>query len=259
MADNELFRKSWCDGVFRNRNKDYGAYRLRQQTGMRYGKALGCLGTLILMITTPIIIISIIFGQPIEYKDLGKDIQRIEGVRIKEAKPVRRPQKATEPETEDKGVDIVDVDPIEEMITVFQEEEVDIKKIVDLPKDSMNILEKEEHLELAEENERIDGIIIDSIPHYPGGIASFMKWLDSSMVYPPACVRQKIQGTVTASFVVEPDGHTTALRIIKGSHSQLNNEVLRILHMMRPWKPATKQGCPVRSQVTLPVVFELSR
>lgn len=257
MADNELLKKGWCDKVFEGRNQDYGAYKLRKETGRRYGKALGCVGSLFLMIAAPIVIITIIFYQPIEYKDIGEDIQRIEGIRLKEARPVRRPKKASEPELGEKNVNITDVDPIEEMITVQQEEEIDEKKIEDLSKDSLKVLLKEEKLELAQNEERTDGIIVDSIPHYPGGITCFMKWLDSTMVYPPACIRAKIEGTVTVAFIVEPDGHTANPRILKGAHNQLNNEALRVIHMMKAWKPAKKNGKNVRAQVTLPIVFEI--
>ena len=40
MQSGNLLSKDWCDMVFENRNKAYGAYRLRAQAGRRYGYAL---------------------------------------------------------------------------------------------------------------------------------------------------------------------------------------------------------------------------
>lgn len=257
MADNELLNKSWCDKIFRGRNKEYGAYKLRKETGRRYGIALGFLLFLALLVAAPTIVVSLIFSKPVEIKDIGDQVQHIEGVRIKEARPARRPAKKSEPETGDKDVNVTDVDPVEDMVTVEQKEEVEVKDIKDLPVDSIDVLFKEQHLDIAKQEERTDGVIIDSIPHYPGGISCFMKWLDSTMVYPPACVRNRISGTVVMAFIVDPSGHTKDIRIIKGAHRQLNNEALRTLHLMKPWKPAMKHGKNVKAQVTIPIVFEL--
>ena len=258
MADNELLNKSWCDKVFKSRNKEYGAYKLRKETGRRYGIALGFLFFMELLVATPTIVISIIMRTPVEIKDIGENIQRIEGIRLKEARPARRPAKKSAPETGDKNVNINDLAPVEDMITVEQQEDIEPKKIEDLSKDSLDVLFKEQHLDLAKEEERTDGIIVDSIPHYPGGISSFMKWLDSIMVYPPACVRDKIQGTVVVAFIIDTNGHMKDPRIIKPAHRQLNNEALRTLHFMKSWKPAMKRGKYVKAQVTLPIVFQLN-
>lgn len=257
MADNELLNKSWCDKIFSGRNQEYGAYKLRKETGRRYGIALGFLLFLALLVAAPTIVVSLIFSKPVEIKDIGDQVQHIEGIRIKEARPARRPAKKSEPETGDKDVNVTDVDPEEDMVTVEQKEEVEVKDIKDLPTDSIDVLLKEQHLDIAKQEERTDGVIIDSIPHYPGGISCFMKWLDSTMVYPPACVRNRISGTVVMAFIVDPSGHTKDIRIVKGAHRQLNNEALRTLHLMKPWKPAMKHGKSVKAQVTIPIVFEL--
>ncbi len=258
MADNELLNKTWCDQVFMHRNKDYGAYKLRKETGRRYAVALTVLFSIALIIAGPTIVMTIIFSAPIDYKDIGDKVQRMTGVELKEAKPVRRPAKRSAPETGDKNINTIDVADMRDVLTVEQEDEVVVDKIKDLPTDSIETLLKEKHLETAQNEERTDGVIIDSIPHYPGGISSFMKWLDSTLVYPPACIRNKVEGTVVVAFIIDTDGHMKDPRIVKGAHRQLNNEALRTLHMMKPWKPAQKHGRAVKAQVTLPIVFGLN-
>ncbi len=260
MGDNEILKRSWCDKVFDHRNKSYGAYKLRQQTGSRYTKALVCVFVLIVLCVVPIVILTAIFSQPVELKHIVDDIQRIDGVRIQEAEPVTKPKKAAEPEPSEENVEVTDIDPIEEMLAVEQkeEEEIEVVKPEDLLKDSLEAL-KEKLLDKPVSEERTDGVMVDSIPRYPGGIASFMKWLDSTMVYPPACIRQKMEGTVEVAFIVEPDGSISDLRVVKGTHAQLNNEALRTLHKMKQWRPATRNGQPIKAQVTIPIVFELSQ
>ncbi len=258
LRDNQILGKKWCNLLFEDRNKDYGAYKIRKETGRRYTKAMGCLVSMLFIIIAPIVALMIIFSEPPLTYDIGETITRFEGVRIKEARPERRPEKKSEPEMSDKAEPKVeDVDPVADMLTVKKEEPVDPDKIEDLSKDSLSTLLKEAKLELALDEERTDGVIVDSIPRYPGGIASFMKWLDSTMVYPPACIRQKVQGTVTVDFIVDAGGTTKDARIIKSANKMLNTEALRVIGEMRPWTPARKYGRPIRSQVTLPIVFEL--
>ena len=253
-----ILGKKWCEMLFEDRNKEYGAYRLRQQTGRRYAKAMGCLGGMLLMLVGPIVLIMIIFATPPQTYDIADQITRFEGVRIKEARPQRRPEKKSEPEMSEKAEpQIEDVDPVADMLTVKQEEPVEPDKIEDLSKDSLNVLLKEAKLELALDEERTDGVIVDSIPRYPGGISAFMKWMDTTMVYPPAAVRQRVQGTVTVAFIVDSDGSTKDVRVIKGANKMLNNEALRVMALMQPWHPARKYGRSIRSQVTLPIVFEI--
>ena len=44
----DIYSKEWCDLVFEGRNKAYGAYKLREQTGARYRCVLTLLlGTLL--------------------------------------------------------------------------------------------------------------------------------------------------------------------------------------------------------------------
>lgn len=258
MPGNEILDKSWCDKVFEHRNKNYGAYRLRQTTGRRNATALGCLATLILSIVAPIVIVSLIMTKPVVYKKLDQTVQHIDGVKIKEARPIRKPAKKSEPEPGEKEVNIVDIDPVESMLENIPEEIAKEEEIVQLTPDSLSTILKEQHLDVAHNDERTEGLIIDSIPHYPGGIACFMKWLDSTMVYPPACVREKIEGTVVVAFIVDTDGHISDPRVIKGSHRHLNNEALRTLHLMKPWKPAIKHGKAIKAQVTVPIVFSLN-
>ncbi len=258
MPGNEIFHKAWNKMVFEGRNKDYGAYKMRSYTGRRYGVALGCLGGMFLLAVLPFVVAMIVLAHKPK-ADINIDkVAHLEGVRIKEARPQRRPEKKAEPKPSDKTDELTDMTEVPpDVVVVEQDEPVDPDKIVDLKEDSLQVLLNEQHLDLVKNEERTDGVVVDTIPLYPGGLSSYMKWLDSVMVYPPACVRSKMQGTVVVAFIVDVDGTTKDPRIIQGSYKQFNSEALRVMHLMRPWKPARKRGRPIKSQVTVPVVFSL--
>lgn len=265
MKGSDLYSKEWCDLLFENRNKEYGAYKLRATTGRRYAIALGALLGLFALCLIPALIAFIISLQPKPKFDDNsiKKIVRFEGIRIKEARPMRRPPRKEAPELikKDDLQDMKDIDEKENLAEILHPEDgnVDPKKIVDISKDSMETLRKEAHLALAKKEERTEGVIIDSIPRYPGGLASYMKWLNATMVYPQACIRQHREGEVTVAFIVETDGRIVNPHIIHSSDAAFNHEVLRVMHLMPRWIPGQKGGHPIRTQVTLPVSFQLSQ
>lgn len=261
MLGDELFSRKWCEILFENRNKDYGAYQLRAKAGRRLTLALGMVLVPVLLVTIPLIIL--LWTRPIvnvKKIDPMERITRFEGVKIKEARPLRRPEKIKPEMTEQKKPEEVKELPQKEHVatTLHEEELVDPKQIVDLPEDSLQTILKEQGLELAKSSEQTVGIIVDSIPIYPdGGIRGFMRWLHGEMVYPPDCIRRRVKGTVEVAFIVEPDGSASDLQVVKGADPGLNHEVLRVLGHMQRWRPAKRAGNPIRSQVTLPVVFDL--
>ncbi len=263
MGRNEIFSKEWCNLLFEHRNKKYGAYVLRARTGRRYGAGLIAVFVIFLCVAGPSFVWWLMnknaYKPPV---DPIKNLVRMEGIRLKEARPTRRPPQKAEPQMtmKDESNEQTDIPEKYKQAVAFHPEDVatEPEKIEDLPRDSMEVIKKEEHLDLAKSTEQTTGVILDSIPKYPTGIIAFMRWLDKTMVYPPDCVRRRIEGTVEVAFIVEPTGQITDARILKSASAQLDHEALRVIHLMPKWIPAQKNGIPIRAQVTLPIVFELS-
>jgi len=245
--------------VFEHSNKDYGAYKLRKETGRRYWIALIPVGAIILSILVGIVALLLaiwIWGLKFETYNPAKDIPKFEGIQIKEAKPERRPPQNTEPEmTEKDNLQSDDLTPDVELVTVVAEEKVDPEKIEDLPIDSLIVLEKEKDLTLITDDESTKGAIIEESAKFPGGIIAWSKWVTSFMVFPPACEKRGIEGHVTISFDVDIDGSLKNLQIVKGADSRFNAEALRIVRNSPKWEPATNNGKPVLSRCTQTIHF----
>lgn len=99
--------------------------------------------------------------------------------------------------------------------------------------------------------------IVQELPEYPGGMVEFMKWLTLNLRYPPAALRTKIEGKVMISFIVNTDGSISNIKIEKHAHALLENEALRIAKLMPKWKPGKDHGKVCRTQVAIPIVFEI--
>lgn len=99
--------------------------------------------------------------------------------------------------------------------------------------------------------------IVEEYPEFPGGMMELMKWLTKNLQYPAYARQQKIQGTVSASFIINKDGSVADVKILKSVEASLDREALRVLKMMPAWKPGKDKGQPCRTLVRIPIVFKI--
>ncbi|MEI6764774.1 MAG: energy transducer TonB [Bacteroidota bacterium] len=95
-------------------------------------------------------------------------------------------------------------------------------------------------------------------PSYPGGEKERMSFLQRNIMYPAAARKNKIQGSVYVSFVVERNGSLSNIKILKGIGSGCDEEAVRVLKLMPAWIPGVQNGNTVRVQVIIPLTFVLS-
>lgn len=99
--------------------------------------------------------------------------------------------------------------------------------------------------------------IVEQLPEFPGGMSAFVKWLTDNLRYPPVAQRQKIQGRVVISFVINRDGSICDLKVVHSVNPILDNEALRVARMMPRWKPGIDKNRPCRTLFAIPVEFKL--
>ncbi|MBR5687329.1 MAG: energy transducer TonB [Prevotella sp.] len=99
--------------------------------------------------------------------------------------------------------------------------------------------------------------VVEEYPEFPGGMMELMKWLTKNLQYPAYARQQKIQGTVSASFIINKDGTVADVKILKSVEASLDREALRVLKMMPAWKPGKDRGLPCRTLVRIPIVFKI--
>jgi len=99
--------------------------------------------------------------------------------------------------------------------------------------------------------------VVEQLPEFPGGMVGFMKWLTANLKYPAIAQQQKIQGKVIVSFIVNKDGSTSDVKVVKSVSPYLDREAVRVMRMMPRWKPGENHGKPCRTMFSVPVVFSL--
>ncbi len=276
MGKIDLIDNNWTDLVFEGKNKDYGAYVLRKETGKRNVKAL----------IWVLIGIAIIFA--LAYANLAiqnamksnatidTDVELSKLAQKKEAKVERK--EPIKVEVEQKVVEKVKSSVKFTAPEIKKDDEVkpedEIKSQDDLSKTNTaigtfdvkgndeaegEVLKAKEVVvdEKPKEEETKVFDVVEQMPSFPGGDAELMKYLNTHIKYPAVAEENGIQGRVVATFVVERDGSISDVKVIKSVDPSLDKEAIRVLKSMPKWIPGKQNGSAVRVKYTVPVTFRL--
>ncbi len=96
---------------------------------------------------------------------------------------------------------------------------------------------------------------VDEKPEFPGGGATMLNFINKQRRYPAEAYARGIQGRVTCSFVVNPDGTVSHISVLKGVEPSLNREAVRIISKMPLWTPGRIDGQTVPVRVICAVPF----
>lgn len=86
-------------------------------------------------------------------------------------------------------------------------------------------------------------------------ISFLLNFYNKNLHYPEEASKKGIDGTVNVQMVVEKDGTPTNFEIIREADPLLDAEALRVAKLLPKFKPATKDGKPVRCHFVFSVPF----
>lgn len=279
--DVDLTSREWRDIVFEGKNKDFGAYKLRESSVSRHTKAIvWVLISVAIILILLILSVSGVFAKPEEEQIVTSTEQEIatfdaeEEIEEEEEEIFQLPEEPEEiiaPEevaNQQQVTDllIVDDDKIEEDKQVKNQEEVldneaavGAVDITEGTNDLNKIIIKDEVIAApkVEEEQPMNIAMVEQKPEFNGGEAAMYKWLSDNIVYPSAASEEGVQGRVVVEFVVGKDGSITNVRVVRPRHPALDKEALRVVKAMPKWVPGRNNGQPVKVTYTLPVTFRL--
>ena len=277
MAKVDLIDNSWSDLVFEGKNKEYGAYVLRRETGKRNFQAL-----LIVIVAIGAIFLAVFLNVQIQNalkQDVAieTDVELSKLAQKKEAK-VERKEPVVQLE-EQKVIEKVKSSVKFTAPEIKKDDEVkpedEIKSQDDLAKTNTaigtfdvkgndeaegEVLKAKEVIadEKPKEEETKVFDVVEQMPEFPGGAAALMKWLSDNIKYPSIAEENGIQGRVVCTFVVERDGSVTDIQVARSVDPSLDKEAIRVLKKMPKWIPGKQNGSAVRVKYTVPVTFRLA-
>ena len=110
---------------------------------------------------------------------------------------------------------------------------------------------------LVDENGEPVYITSSEPPQFPGGNEAFLRYLNSSIVYPVSARERNIEGRVVVTFVIRKDGTINDLWVARSVDPDLDSEALRVISASPSWIPGTINGQPVNVRYSIPVNFRL--
>lgn len=92
---------------------------------------------------------------------------------------------------------------------------------------------------------------------YPGGKSAWMRYLLKTFRYPSEAEENGIEGVVIVQFIVDQEGKVSDAQVISGP-KELWEEAVRVISKSGTWTPAIQNGRMVKSYKKQPIVFKLA-
>jgi protein TonB len=249
---------SFDDIVFENRNKEYGAYKLRKKYNRNVIIAL-IIG-LVLMSTA--IITPYLNAKAAENKAKRTERQvEIKMENLDQPTETVAPPLPPPPPPEDVVQQARYVPPVV-VDSVKPEETVQLMTADQAQVEVQNEEVVEEVQVVAEEvQEDVDEAepfyIVEEMPMFPGGDVAIQKYIGDNVIYPEVAKENNIQGRVIVKFCVTPTGGVDQVSVLKGVDPELDAEVVRVVKTLPKFKPGKQGGKPVPVWYTIPINFQL--
>ncbi|MDR2805086.1 MAG: TonB family protein [Dysgonamonadaceae bacterium] len=265
--DIDLTAQRWLDLIFADRNKQYGAYVLREESGKRHLKSLLIVAIAgMALIFLPKLIKSVIPEPAVQTEvtevsmtDLTTEVP--EEDQIKQIENVPPPPQLKETVQFTPPVIKKDEEVTNELISQQEltenKADISVKTVEGVKEGGVDIADLQDHKVVVQDDKPQIFSHVEVMPSFPGGEAAMMKWLYENIPYPVIAQEQGIQGRVVIRFVVGPDGSVGAPEIVRSLDPSCDKEALRAIKKMPKWIPGKQNGQAVSVYYTLPVLFKL--
>jgi TonB family protein len=95
-------------------------------------------------------------------------------------------------------------------------------------------------------------------PEFIGGQQKFSEFIAENIKYPQDMIANNISGKAIVTFIVEPDGSLSNIKVLKAPTESAGDEARRVIALSPKWSRGIQNGRSVRVQFTIPVAFNIS-
>jgi periplasmic protein TonB len=262
MTNNEILQADLLDILFENRNKAYGAYALRKNYNHRLQWALG----ISLGLSSFLVIVNFgnrNFGNGMD-PNKGDVTLRVVDLPKDKPKTVEPPQAKKTPIAQIRSTQIKivpndqvkkpEVPTLSDLQTALTSTVNRIGISPDSSKENFNAVKENGNNNDKKNYVESETHLSYSDAMFPGGREAFAEFLRKYLVTPDELeVGEK--KAVLVRFMVDVDGTISKVEIVQTGGDKYDREVIRVLHKMPKWLPATQNGIKVATWFTQPVTF----
>ncbi|MDE6146042.1 MAG: energy transducer TonB, partial [Muribaculaceae bacterium] len=272
--DVDLSSKEWTDLIFEGKNKEFGAYELRNQSVRRHNLAM--LSVVFVIIAALLISLGVSRMERVEETITAEAEQSMVSVDTSqdEPEPEEEPEERfEEPEVEEvlpeevlntvkvTELAIVDDDQVSKEDEIKTQEELTQTETAfgasdfDQGTDDVTVVREIKNEVVVEEKKPEPEKIFTAVeenPQFPGGEKAMYEYLSKNIRYPEMAQQNNISGRVTVQFVVEKNGAIGEVKVVRGKDPDLDKEAVRVVKSMPNFIPGKMNGQAVRVWYTLP-------
>lgn len=256
MAKNKM-NIPFDDIVFEKRNQEYGAFRLRKKynRNVMIGMLMGILIMATAIITPYLNAKALENRKKRDQKLVELKMENLDAPQENVAPPPPPPPPPAEVVQQIKYVapvlvDTIKPEDVKQLMTADQAQtEVKNEEVTAVAEVQEEVKEEEAPVEVF--------VVVEEMPTFPGGDPELMKFINSNIVYPEIAKENNIQGRVILRFCVTYKGAVDQVQVLKPVDPALDNEAIRVIKMLPPWKPGKQGGKPVNVWYSVPVTFQL--
>lgn len=262
MAKEKIRIPGFDEIVFENRNKLYGAYKLRQQYSRNVIIAIligiAIIGTAVI---TPYLNAKAVTNREqrtetqveIKLENLDQPTELV-------APPPTPPPPAEEVVQQARYVPPVVVDSVrpEETVQLMTADQAQIE----IQDEDVNIIEEVEVVAVEvqeEEPETEPFIVVEEMPEFPGGQEALLRYIFEHTQYPEVAKENNVQGKVIVKFCVTAKGGVDKVSIYKSVDPELDAEAIRVVKTLPLFIPGKQGGRPVPVWFSVPINFQLKQ
>jgi protein TonB len=274
MSKLSIYETKWTDLVFENKNKEYGAYQLRQEssknsitalfTSLLIIAALGSASMLISKFTaSPSITESI---PPIDEVIRPVDLDQLVRPETEEAvaPPVQEQQAITQvtdasqlinPVVAPTELAVQNIAPNTENVPVVDNVSTGTGTAVNPMPTSGNGNGTGTQTTADPGTSIVSTAVLDKMPEFPGGMSKFYTYVGNNFNKPELDADRTMR--VYVSFVIEKDGSMTDIIVKNDPGYGLGKEAIRVLKSLKTkWTPGILDGKAVRTAYNLPITIK---
>ncbi len=260
----------WLELVFEGKNKNYGAYRLRNTSGKRHRNAMIIVFLFVCFIALlPTLIKTIDKLRPkheaVTEQRVLADLKIEE--QIKEEKIVQQQEAPPTPPLKSTIMftvpEITDEEIPEDMAMRTQDELTSTKtqiSVVDVvgtdDEHGVDIVDLQNHQVIIDDPVLV---AVEEMPQFPGGDEELMRYIASNLKYPTVAQEMGIEGRVTLRFVVNRNGEVGSVEVVRSLDPLCDKEAQRVIKGMPRWIPGRQGGRAVAVYYTIPILFKLNK
>ncbi|MFM9826573.1 energy transducer TonB [Flavobacterium sp.] len=270
MSKLSIYETGWINLVFENRNKEYGAYQLRQD----YVKSsLTALFIGVLLVTS----LGLLLKFTLSSQNLTKpeiaipptidNVLTVTRVYITERKknilPEVKSQTTEVPITKDNLINPKIVHSTEPLPEITTNKELTNQSTTASDAQGTTAINPYSGSSGGEFNKPSDfgntvvkATALDKLPEFPGGISKFYSYVGTNFEKPEIENSESIR--VIVNFIIEKDGSMTDIQVRNNPGYGLAKEAIRVLKSLKTkWTPGIINSKAVRTAYSLPISIQL--